>query len=128
MLPRDGQHGRLGLRVLRDGAEGWEETPPTAETYRDSRRREMTALAQWARGEIDEYRCDAHLAIRTEEILMAFYESARSHSLVRLPLKTMASPLIEMIRGGDLPVRHPGRYDIRHRTTTPTAYTPGARR
>ena len=47
---------------------------------------------------------------------MAIYESARTRTLVRLPLKTMASPLIQMIESGELPVRYPGRYDTRHHT------------
>ena len=47
---------------------------------------------------------------------MAIYESARTHSLVELPLKTQASPLIAMINEGTLPIRSPGWHDIRHRT------------
>ena len=46
---------------------------------------------------------------------MAIYESARVHSLVEWPIKTLASPLVEMVTTGDLPVLSPGRYDTRHR-------------
>ena len=51
---------------------------------------------------------------------MAIYESARSHSLVDLPMKTRTSPLVEMISSGALPVQSPGRYDIRHVTSLPS--------
>jgi hypothetical protein len=50
---------------------------------------------------------------------MAIYESARTHSLVRLPLKTQSSPLLDAIKAGDLEVRYPGRYDIRYREQLP---------
>ena len=45
---------------------------------------------------------------------MAIYESARTHSLVQLPLTTQSSPLVEMVNSGALPVRYPGWHDIRH--------------
>ena len=47
---------------------------------------------------------------------MAIYESARTHGLVQLPMKTQSSPLVEMINSGALPVSNPGWYDIRHGT------------
>ena len=45
---------------------------------------------------------------------MAMYESARTHALVRLPLRTMGSPLLEAMKTGELPVKYPGRYDTRY--------------
>ncbi len=50
------------------------------------------------------------------EMVHAVYESARTHTQVRMPLKTMAHPLELMIDSGHLPVRYPGRYDIRRRS------------
>ena len=47
------------------------------------------------------------------EIMMAIYESARLHEVVRLPLQTRAYPLDLMVEGGDLPIERPGAYDIR---------------
>ena len=111
--------GMLGLKLLRGSGGGWETFPFPGETYLDCRRREIHDLARWANGQIDGHRQDAHLCIRTQEILMAIYESARTHTLVELPLKISASPLVEMINSGDLPVRFPGRYDIRHRGVLP---------
>ena len=49
----------------------------------------------------------------TLEILMAIYQSARAHEVVRMPLTVMESPLDRMIEEGKLPVTEPGRYDIR---------------
>ena len=89
--------------------------PPVA-----ARIREIDAAVAWAKGEIDQHRGDAHLALRTQEILMSIYESARTHTLVRMPLRTMASPLLEAIAAGDLKVKYPGRYDIRHRAVLPS--------
>ena len=108
----------FALRLLR-GDGRMEETPGPTETIEELFRRQIGSLAQWARGEADEHLGDAHLAFATQEVLMGIYESARIHVLVRLPLQTMASPLVEMIESGDLPVRYPGRYDIRHRIALP---------
>jgi len=118
---RDAKAEGTCLQLLRGTGGGWESTPFTGETYRDCRRREIHDLARWASGEIDGHRQDAHLCIRTQEILMAMYESARTHTKVDLPLKTIASPLVAMIDAGALPVRYPGRYDIRHQTALPPA-------
>jgi predicted dehydrogenase len=106
------------LRLLR--ADGRiEETRTPVETLEELFHRQLRSLAEWARGEVADNPGDARLALATQEVLMAIYESARTHTLVRLPLETRASPLLEMIRSGDLPVRQPGRYDIRHRTELP---------
>lgn len=83
-------------------------------SLREARHREIDLFARWVKGEVDAHDQDAHLCIQTQEILMAIYESARTHSLVELPIKTRLSPLIEMIDSGTLPVKFPGRYDIRH--------------
>ena len=36
-----------------------------------------------------------------------------------MPIRTRTSPLELMVASGDLPVRYPGRYDIRHRSYIP---------
>jgi len=109
----------IGLRIHRnDGSvetfafEGHRE-PSLA--LRDARRREIHLFARWTSGEITEHDQDAHQCLSTQEIMMAIYESARTHSLVEWPVKTLASPLIEMIAAGDLPILSPGQYDTRHR-------------
>ena len=43
----------------------------------------------------------------------AIYDSVRLHEVVRLPLPTRDYPLDLMVESGHLPVRYPGRYDIR---------------
>lgn len=45
---------------------------------------------------------------------MAFYASARTHTLVRTPLRAKGSSLLHMLTEGDLTVNHSGPYDIRH--------------
>jgi hypothetical protein len=47
------------------------------------------------------------------EILMAIYQSARDHEVVRMPLKETGYPMDLMIAEGKLPVQEPGKYDIR---------------
>jgi hypothetical protein len=44
---------------------------------------------------------------------MALYHSAREHAVVRMPLDEAENPLARMIAEGKLPIRQPGRYDIR---------------
>ena len=43
----------------------------------------------------------------------AIYGSVRLYEVVRLPLQTRDYPLDLMVESGHLPVRYPGRYDIR---------------
>ena len=45
---------------------------------------------------------------------LAVYESARLHERIELPLRTRSAPLDLMIESGHLPVRYPGKYDIRN--------------
>ena len=105
----------IGIQVHR-GNGSMESIPFNDDSLVSARRREVDAFARWVAGEIPGHHQDAHLCIQTQEIMMAIYESARTHSLVELPLKTQASPLIAMINEGTLPIRSPGWHDIRHRT------------
>lgn len=116
IVAEDGRGPEYGLRVIAADGRSRDIAPPSPVGSDDCRNREIDALAAWATGEIDEHRGDAHIAIKTHEALMGIYESARTRTAVRMPLKTMASPLVEMIESGELPVRYPGRYDTRHRT------------
>ncbi|MBI3943285.1 MAG: Gfo/Idh/MocA family oxidoreductase [Chloroflexi bacterium] len=59
------------------------------------------------------YRCTGNEALQTHEIMMALYQSARDHEIVRLPLQVQENPLNLMLEEGKLPVRYAGRYDIR---------------
>jgi UDP-N-acetyl-2-amino-2-deoxyglucuronate dehydrogenase len=49
----------------------------------------------------------------TVEIMMALYESARRHAVVRFPLVERNYPLDLMIAEGKLPLKAPGKNDIR---------------
>jgi len=59
---------------------------------------------------------DCHHAIGVGDcvrMVHAVYESARLQTQVQMPMKTMANPLDLMIEDGHLPVRYPGKQDIR---------------
>lgn len=72
-------------------------------------------LAEWVNGQRDSHRGEASHGYKALEMVHAVYESARVHERVSLPMKTLENPLDLMIESGHLPVRYPGRYDIRAR-------------
>jgi predicted dehydrogenase len=69
-------------------------------------------LVTWLDG-TSGYRGEGRQARATIEILMAIYQSARAHEVVRMPLAVAENPLDLMFAEGKLPVTEPGRYDIR---------------
>ena len=81
--------------------------------WRDPFAGEMQELVDWVEGKVEEHRGAARHARATVEIMMAIYESARCHELVRLPLETRVNPLQQMIKDGQLPVSRPGAYETR---------------
>ncbi len=70
-------------------------------------------LLDWLDGKVEQYRGEATQARATLEILMAVYESVRTHRVIPMPLQTRLAPLDMMVESGQLPVEHPGAYDIR---------------
>jgi predicted dehydrogenase len=74
--------------------------------------RQVAELIRWIEGG-PEHRGSARLARRTTEIMMAAYESARRHRVIRLPLEEPGYPLGLMIDEGSLPPGVQGSYDIR---------------
>jgi predicted dehydrogenase len=74
--------------------------------------RQVRELIRWLDGG-PEHRCSARRARPTTEIMMAAYESARRHRLVRLPLDERSYPLAAMIDEGLLVPSVPGAHDIR---------------
>ena len=74
--------------------------------------RQVRELIRWLGGG-PEHRCSARRASRTTEIMMAAYESARRHRVVRLPLEERSYPLGAMIDEGLLVPSTAGAYDIR---------------
>jgi UDP-N-acetyl-2-amino-2-deoxyglucuronate dehydrogenase len=111
-LDRDGyslQNGRAaggGRPGGQPTASPWQpvEAPPEPTQFEE--------LITWIEGRSD-HRSTGQHGRATVEIMMAFYESARTRGLVRLPLASGPSPLQQMIDDGTLPVEKPGKYDIR---------------
>ncbi|MBM4436840.1 MAG: Gfo/Idh/MocA family oxidoreductase [Actinobacteria bacterium] len=113
----NGAHGRPALHLV-SATHGSKVLPSDAWPEVDHFLAQTTELVAWLNGGPG-HRQDAHHVIKSHAILMGMYESARTHTLVHLPVRTKRNPLIQMIEDGTLPVRYPGRYDIRHRTTRP---------
>lgn len=97
------------VRLLNGRSGGWEVMTPE---YRDPWVEQARELVGWVEGR-NGHRGEARQARRTVEILMAIYQSARNHEVVRMPLKETGYPMDLMIAEGKLPVEEPGRYDIR---------------
>lgn len=100
--------GRETVRLLR-GTGGWEEI---ATGYDDPWVAQARELVAWVEGTA-EHRGAARHARAALEILMAIYQSSRERGVVRMPLAEVRNPLDLMVEEGHLPVREPGRYDIR---------------
>jgi predicted dehydrogenase len=95
------------LRLLR-GA-GWEVIETS---YEDPWVCQAEELVAWVEGRTG-HRGEATNARATLEILMAIYQSAREHEVVRTPLTVQENPLEQMIEEGKLPIKEGGAYDIR---------------
>ena len=113
------------LKVMNGKTGGWQQHRPDGEfsKYGEERFEFIEAgiaqaheFADWISGAISDYRGDGMNGYKALEMVHAVYESARTHTQVQMPLKTMVSPLELMIDSGHLQVRYPGRYDIRNRT------------
>lgn len=98
------------VRLLSPASGGWREleTPDT-----DPFAAQAREVVAWIDDRIQGYRGEAVHGRAALEIMMAIYESARRHEVVRLPLLTRVNPLDLMVESGQLPVEYPGRYDIR---------------
>jgi predicted dehydrogenase len=79
-------------------------------------------LVRWMNGG-PEPRISVRRAWPTHEILMGFYESARTRRLVRFPLRNKRRVLQQMVDDGTLPLKSRKPYDIR----TPAALKAGSR-
>lgn len=111
-----GSEGRLDLDLDtavtvrdEDGTETYDPTPEFGSLYEPC----LDGYVAWLDGEQDRHRCAGSEAYGVMEALMGIYESARTNAVVRAPVRTRANPLSVMIDDGDLPVEHPGPYDIR---------------
>ncbi len=113
------------LKIMNGKTGGWREHRPDGDHFKygednfeiiEAGIAQAHEFADWISGEISNYRGDGMTGYKALEMVLAVYESARTHTQVQMPLKTMASPLELMIDSGHLPVRYPGRFDIRNRT------------
>jgi predicted dehydrogenase len=97
------------LRLLHGAGAGWERIETG---YDDPWICQAQELVSWVEGRSG-HRGEARIGRATLEILMAIYQSARGHEVVRLPLTVQENPLNRMIEEGKLPVGETGAYDIR---------------
>ena len=113
------------LKIMNGKTGGWRQHRPDGEFVRYGEENfefleagvaQARELADWVSGTITDHRGNGTNGYKALEMVHAVYESARTHTQVNMPLKTMVSPLALMIDSGHLPVRYPGRYDIRVRT------------
>jgi predicted dehydrogenase len=97
------------VRLLRGSSGGWE----VIETgYEDPWMAQARELVTWVEGTTG-HRGAAEHGRAALEILMAVYQSAREHAMVRMPLIETENPLDRMFEEGKLAIHEPGRYDIR---------------
>ncbi len=73
---------------------------------------QTSELIKWIEGG-PVHRGAATNARLTLEIMLAMFESARQHHVIRLPLKERGYPLELAVNEGKIPVEVPGPYDIR---------------
>jgi predicted dehydrogenase len=100
------------VRVFTPRGDGWQDLDVAQNEPFTAQARELVDCLD-GRIAASEFRNEATQARAALEIMMAIYESARRHEVVRLPLQTRAYPLDLMVESGDLPVERPGAYDIR---------------
>ncbi len=114
------------LRIMNGRSSGWDEHRPDgvhvpygADDFEvvEGCISQAQALAGWVSGEsTEEYRSTGVTGYKALEMVHGIYESARTHTQVGLPMKTLVHPLAEMIDSGHLPVTYPGMFDIRNQT------------
>jgi predicted dehydrogenase len=110
------------LHLMNGKSGGWTHHKPDGEFFKYGADRfewveagagQARELADWASGRSDDHRGNGENGYKALEMVHAVYESARLHTQVQMPMKTMANPLDLMIEDGHLPVRYPGKHDIR---------------
>lgn len=113
------------LKIMNTKTGGWQHHEPDGDFVKfgadnfemiEAGAAQAREFAKWVSGEIKDYRGVADNGYKALEMAHAVYDSARTHTQVQMPLKTKVNPLELMIDSGHLPVRYPGRYDIRNRT------------
>ncbi|MBI4531016.1 MAG: Gfo/Idh/MocA family oxidoreductase [Candidatus Latescibacteria bacterium] len=97
------------VRYLNGQTQGWVEIDTG---YDDAWVLQTEELISWIE-RTGGHRGEAHQARHTVEIMMAMYQSARNHEVVRIPLQEQGYPMDLMFEEGKIPVVEPGAYDIR---------------
>jgi hypothetical protein len=97
------------LRFFSGKTTGWQEIDTG---YDDPWVCQAKEMISWIEGKSG-HRGDARQARQTVEILMAIYQSARDHEVVKAPLQVKEYPMDLMFEEGKIPVVEPGKYDIR---------------
>lgn len=87
------------LRLHLKSEKGWKNVQLNTENYS---LRQVNELFDWLEGKTDDHRNNAHQARQTLEILMAIFESVRTHGVVRPPVAINGSPLDVMVEQGVL--------------------------
>ncbi len=102
------------VRLFNASSGGWEEAPleSEGEVVGPPNAAQTRELIAWIEGG-PKHRGSGRKARATVEVMMAIYESARQHGVVRMPLEETDYPLDLMIAEGKLQVEAEGRYDIR---------------
>ena len=112
------------LKIMNGKTGGWQQHMPDGDFFKygednfemlEACAAQARGIADWISGAVPDYRGAGTHGYKALEMLHAVYESARTHTQVQMPLKTQVSPLGLMIDSGHLPVRYPGKYDIRTR-------------
>lgn len=99
-------------RYLNPASDGWKNVEAP---WQDAWVHQCQEAVDWVEGKVTDPQSSAKHALATQEIMMAIYESARKRQRIDLPLKTRVNPLQLMVESGELPVEHPGPYEIRAR-------------
>ena len=119
-LRLDGTEGSLEateshVNLLNPASEGWQTVMALDKVDTiggEANARLVAELVEWLDGGHG-HRCEARRCRPTMEVMMACYESARRHRVVRLPLSETGYPLELMLADGLLAPDEPGAYDIR---------------
>ena len=109
--------GETQLRLFNAGTSGWSDIDLKLQDGDvaiggNTNAKQVRELIAWMEGG-REHRGSGRRARVTVEIMMAIYESARRHAVIRFPLAEKGYPLELMIAEGKLPVEVEGEYDIR---------------
>lgn len=97
------------VRYVNGQTQGWVEIDTG---YDDAWVLQAQEMVSWIEGKTG-HRGEARQARQTVEIMMAIYQSARDHEVVRMPMQEQEYPMDLMFTEGKIPVIESGAYDIR---------------